>query len=176
MSKFKIGDKVKEKSTGDIGVISHRPVWADPDDVTTGSTSGCTRYIEEDALEIVSDINLKAMLTNGRRVKLRNGKMYTVVDNALMFLDDSRTCGMGWASGSVTDSYNNDLHNKHSKNYDVVGVYEKPEFVLNYFNYQSPTKILWQREEKTAKQLQLEALQKQAQDVADAIKKLRDEE
>ena len=124
--------------------------------------------------ELVADVSLKDLLTNGRRVKLRNGAMYTVVDGALIRPVDTKL-KLAWVS---INDLGKDLIvvNPKDPEWDVMEVYEKPGLVVEYFEYYVPTEVIWQRKEKTAKQLQLEALQKQAQDVADAIKNLQDEE
>jgi hypothetical protein len=113
------------------------------------------------------------MLTNGRRVKLRNDTMFTVLDGALI---DFKADDCNSQSNNFQGSYKENLTHLRNTDFDIVSIYERPLRLASYFNYCYTTNMLWQREEKTAKQLQLEALQKQAQAVADAIKKLQDEE
>jgi len=204
MTKFNIGDKVKVVDNGEsystyqtwatkygmknyvsgdfmyasngtiatvIAVGSHLRDNA----ILTGirTESGQEYILGECGLELVSRANLKDMLTNGRRVKLRNDTMFTVLDGALI---DFKADDCNSQSNNFQGSYKENLTHLRNTDFDIVSIYERPPCVASYFNYCYTTDMLWQREEKTAKQLQLEALQKQAQDVADAIKKLQDEE
>lgn len=203
MSKFKIGDKVKVVDAGRTYTTYN--AWAKKHGLTNyaGRPRDCMTYngligvivavvhsatergyligiraedgkeyiVEDCGLELVTDVNLKDLLTNGRRVKLRNGTMYTVVDGALIRPEDTKL-KLAWVSTNDLG----EIIGTNSPEWDVMEVYEKPKLVVEYFEYYVPTKVIWQRKEKTAKQLQLEALQKKAQDVADAIEKLRDEE
>jgi len=138
--------------------------------------SGQEYILGEWGLELVSRANLKDMLTNGRRVKLRNGEMYTVIDRFLVkpLYSPITEELVGMAIDNVLSE---NLTHKYGSEYDVVSIYERYNNNVNlYFCHNLITDLIWQREEKSAKQLQLEALQKQAQEVADAIKKLQDEE
>jgi hypothetical protein len=137
--------------------------------------NGDEYIIEDKGLELISP-SLKSMLTNGRRVKLRNGEMYTVIDRFLVKPLYSPVTEelVGMAIDNVLSE---NLTHKYGSEYDVVSIYERYNNNVNlYFCHNLMTDLIWQRKEKTAKQLQLEALQKQAQAVADAIKKLQDEE
>ena len=175
MSNFFIGDKV---------ITTKQGVWYEPGEVFTlkeryiseWSTGWFVKEKDDSHFVHEEDIELypKSLLTNGRRVKLRNGNMYTVVDGALIRPADTEL-KLSWVS---INGLGKDLLAVKPKdpNLDVMEVYEKPKLVVEYFEYYAPTEVIWQREEKTAKQLQLEELQKKAQDVADAIKKLQDEE
>ena len=118
----------------------------------------------------------KLMLQNGMRVKLRNGCMYTYIDG---YFTNISPVGNGLVYLSEVDSWADDLHYYKGvdveSEWDVVEIFAAPN-IYDYFNYKIKARSLWAREEKSAKQLQLEALQKQAQEVVDAIKKLQDEE
>ena len=138
--------------------------------------NGDEYIIEDKGLELISP-SLKSMLTNGRRVKLRNGRVFVMLEGVPVAMT---------RNGNVLDHiyaikyWDNGLtHPKTCSDHadwDVMEIYEAPKEIWYYFKDSEPTALLWQREEKTAKQLQLEELQKQAQAVADAIKKLQDEE
>ena len=177
MDKFNIGDKV---------ITTKQGGWYEPGEVFTLKE----RYIgewntdwfveEKDTSWFISERNielcLKSLLTNGRRVKLRNGEMYTVIDRFLVkpLYNPITEELVGMAIDNVLSE---NLTHKYGSEYDVVNIYERyNNNVALYFCHNLITDLIWQREEKTAKQLQLEALQKQAQDVAEAIKKLQDEE
>lgn len=118
----------------------------------------------------------KSMLQNGMRVKLRNGCMYTYIDG---YFTNISPVGNGLVYLSEVDSWADDLQYYRGvdveSEWDVIEIFAAPN-IYDYFKYKIKTRSLWVREEKSAKQLQLEALQKQAQEVADAIKKLQDEE
>lgn len=206
MSKFKIGDKVKVIDDGKShfmcgGWAEHHgmtnyvssyvslpsngfvgEVVAQGFHLETGreyligirGEDGREFIVEDRGLELAAESSLKAMLTSGRRVKLRNGNMYTVVDGALI-RPAATKLKLSWVS---INDLGKDLLSVYPKDpaWDVMEVYEKPKLVVEYFEYHVPTEVIWKREEKTAKQLQLEKLQKKAQDVADAIKKLQDAE
>ena len=138
--------------------------------------SGQEYILGEWGLELVSHANLKDMLTNGRRVKLRNDIMYTYIDG---YFTNISPVGNGLVYLSEVATWADDLHYYRGvdveSEWDVVEIFAAPN-IYDYFNYKIKARSLWTRKEKSAKQLQLEALQKQAQDVADAIKKLQDEE
>ena len=110
------------------------------------------------------------------RVKLRNGCMYTYIDG---YFTNISPVGNGLVYLSEVASWADDLHYYRGvdveSEWDVVEIFTAPN-IYDYFNYKIKTRLLWTRKEKSAKQLQLEALQKQAQEVVDAIKKLQDEE
>ena len=131
--------------------------------------------IDERGVEMVHS-SLKSMLTNGRRVKLRNNIMYTYIDG---YFTNISPVGNGLVYLSEVATWADDLHYYRGvdveSEWDVVEIFTAPN-IYDYFNYKIKTRSLWTRKEKSAKQLQLEALQKQAQDVADAIKNLQDEE
>lgn len=177
MPKFKAGDKVRVVSVQSEGLWYADKIGKE---FTVGSYTDGEFYLVEEAgpgiwakdLELVT--TPKTMLKNGMRVKCRNGNMYTVVDGALLRPADTKL-KLSWVS---INDLGKDLLAVNPKDpaWDVMEVYEKPRLVVEYFEYYAPTEVIWQREEKTSKQLQLEALQKQAQDVVDAIKKLQDEE
>lgn len=118
----------------------------------------------------------KSMLQNGMRVKLRNGLMYTYIDG---YFTNISPVGNGLVYLSEVASWSDDLHYYRGtiveSEWDVVEIFTAPN-IYDYFNYKIKARSLWTRKEKSAKQLQLEALQKQAQEVADAIKNLQDEE
>ena len=118
----------------------------------------------------------KSMLQNGGRVKLRNNKMYTYIDG---YFTNICPYGNGLEYLSEVAIWADDLHYYEGidveSEWDVMEIFAAPN-VYDYFNYKVKTRSLWTRKEKSAKQLQLEALQKQAQEVADAIKNLQDEE
>ena len=120
--------------------------------------------------------SLKSMLQNGVRVKLRNNKLYTYIDG---YFTNICPTGNGLVYLSEVATWTDDLQHYRSvgveSEWDVVEIFTAPK-VYDYFNYKVKTRSLWTRKEKSAKQLQLEALQKQAQEVADAIKNLQDEE
>jgi len=138
--------------------------------------SGQEYILGEWGLELVSRVNLKDMLTNGRRVKLRNNIMYTYIDG---YFTNISPVGNGLVYLSEVATWADDLHYYRGvdveSEWDVVEIFAAPN-IYDYFNYKIKARSLWTRKEKSAKQLQLEALQKQAQEVADAIKNLQDEE
>ena len=121
-------------------------------------------------------ITTKNMLQNGVRVKLRNGCIYTYIDG---YFTNISPVGNGLVYLSEVVTWSDDLHYYGGvdveSEWDVVEIFTAPN-IYDYFNYKIKTRSLWTRKEKSAKQLQLEALQKQAQEVVDAIKKLQDEE
>lgn len=118
----------------------------------------------------------KSMLQNGMRVKLRNNIIYTYIDG---YFTNISPVGNGLVYLSEVATWADDLHYYRGvdveSEWDVVEIF-KATNIYDYFNYKIKAKSLWTRKEKSAKQLQLEALQKQAQEVADAIKNLQDEE
>lgn len=121
-------------------------------------------------------VTIKNMLQNGMRVKLRNGCMYTYIDG---YFTNISPAGNGLVYLSEVDSWADDLQYYRGvdveSEWDVMEIFAKVN-IYDYFNNKIKGRVIWKREEKSAKQLQLEALQKQAQEVADAIKKLQDEE
>lgn len=205
MNKFKIGDTVKvvdedqcystydqwaEKHNmkeflsdvydnhicnGTVGtVIAHGEHLKDNDYLYGIRTKEGKEYIMSyKGLEKV-DNSIKSKLKSGDRLVARNGIVYIVFDNKMVRK----------VSWNTLDAYNDDLEAECvnlGSQFDIIKVY-RPSIIVAMVNFdfeQFPSKnaeLLWEREEKSAKQLQLEPLQKQAQKVADVIKKLQDEE
>lgn len=205
MNKFKIGDTVKvvnedhNYSTYDLWaeahgmkeylsneynnvcegttgvVIAHgKHLGGDSDYLYGIRTKEGKEYIMSyEGLEKV-DNSIKSKLKSGDRLVARNGNVYII-------FDDKIVRKVSW---NELEAYNDDLEVKNinlGSQFDIMKVY-RPSCAIAMVNFdfeQFPSKnaeLLWEREEKSAKQLQLEALQKQAQEVADAIKKLQDEE
>lgn len=185
MSKFKAGDKVKIISCdkeyywyvdkiGEIYTIVEYSFDTRCYTVEESKMSICENDLE---LELASTNDLKNILKNGVRVKCSNGEMFTLIDGVFMhpsenYYTGNYYTGVGWLctvddfleySGIVGDEW------------DIVEIYDRPDSVIHYFAYDCrPTKLLWQRNEKSPQQLELEKLQEQVQNLADRIKMLQE--
>ena len=176
MNKFKIGDKV-------VVVSRFKDSWYGEEHFNRIFTikeihkTYCTfEELDEYGGFVLEHIKYaaqapKSMLQNGMRVKLRNNIMYTYIDG---YFTNTNPVGYGLEYLSEVAIWSDDLHYVESE-WDVMEIFAKVN-IYNYFNNNVKGRVIWKREEKSAKQLQLEALQKQAQEVADAIKNLQDEE
>lgn len=177
MNKFNIGDKV---------VTTDQGGWYEAGEVFT-LTKPYKDYgwytLEKGEGFFVDTVKIKHynqppknILQNGMRVKLRNNSMYTYIDG---YFTNISPVGNGLVYLSEVATWADDLHYYRGvdveSEWDVVEIF-KATNIYDYFNYKIKARSLWTRKEKSAKQLQLEALQKQAQEVADAIKNLQDEE
>lgn len=177
MSKFKTGDKVKIISCDKEGYWYVDKIGEIYTIVEYISDARCYSVEEskmsicENDLELASTNDLKNILKNGVRVKCRSGEMFTLIDD--VFVQPSpRNYTMSWLctvnnfleySGIVGDEW------------DIVEIYDRPDSVIYYFAYDyRPTKLSWQRNEKSPQQLELEKLQEQAQNLADRIKMLQE--
>lgn len=114
----------------------------------------------------------KNMLQNGMRVKLRNGCMYTYIDG---YFTNISPVGNGLVYLSEVASWADDLY--YYKGVDVESEWDVMEIfaqvnIYDYFNYKIKTRSLWTRKEKSPEQIELEALQQQAQDIANRIQAL----
>ncbi len=181
MSKFKIGDKV-------VVVSRFKDSWYGEEHFNRIFTikeihKTCCKFEELDeyggfVLDHIKHAAQvpKSILQNGMRVKLRNNSMYTYIDG---YFTNISPVGNGLVYLSEVATWADDLHYYRGvdveSEWDVVEIF-KATNIYDYFNYKIKARSLWTRKEKSAKQLQLEALQKQAQEVADAIKNLQDEE
>jgi hypothetical protein len=72
-----------------------------------------------------------------------------------------------------TDNYNDDLTSKLSKKFDIMQVYN---FSDNFFEISiEQRELLWERIEKSPRQLKLEELETKQREIADEMAKLRKE-
>lgn len=158
MNQFKAGDKV---------ITTQEGGWYEPGETYTlteqyrdkgwfTKEQGGGLFLSAGKIQLLPP---KHLLTNGRRVLLRNGKMWTVIDNALVnFVGKSKA----WSSANIQDRYNDDLthfNSCYSSNFDIMEVFEKPKAVVAYFDYDTETPSLWKREEKSEAEKQLEEIQ-----------------
>jgi hypothetical protein len=183
MSKFNIGDKVITTKQGiwyDVGEVFTltKPYHDTYNNQLKGfhtEEKGGRFFISLENMTLCK-LSLKSMLQNGMRVKLRNNLMYTYIDG---YFTDIKITKDGLNYLSEVESWADDLRYYRGvdveSEWDVMEIFAKVN-IYDYFNNNVKGRVIWKREEKSAKQLQLEALQKQAQEVADAIKKLQDEE
>ena len=180
MSNFKSGDKVIiTKKTGwyEVGetYTLTKPFYSSHGDGWHTLEKGGEYFIHIENMKPYFT-SPKSMLQNGMRVKLRNGCMYTYIDGYFTNIKITKD-GLNYLS--EVDSWADDLCYYRGvdveSEWDVMEIFAKVN-IYDYFNNNVKGRVIWKREEKSAKQLQLEALQKQAQEVADAIKKLQDEE
>ena len=174
MSEFKAGDKVVATATGG---------WYDVGDVLTLTKpyKDYGWYTVEKGEGFFVDIakikhykqSPKDMLKNGMRVKLRNGLLYTYIDGYFTNINTKKD-GLNYLSevAEWKDNLSYYLDGEECM-WDVMEIFAATP-IYDYFNYKIETKSLWKRVEKTAEQLELEALQQQAQYIANRIKVLQD--
>lgn len=173
MNNFKSGDKV---------ITTEHCGWYEVGEVFTLTKpyKDCGWYTLEkgegyfvDATKIERyNQSLKDMLQNGVRVKLRNGLMYTYIDG---YFANINTTKDGLSYLSEVESWTNDLHyHKYvaESEWDVMEIFAKVN-IYDYFNNEIKGRSIWKREEKTPEQIELEALQQQAQDIANRIQVLQ---
>lgn len=176
MSEFKSGDKVITTTQGgwygegEVFTLKepYECMYCTADGWTT-EEKGEWRFIHTENMKLLKQ-SPKDMLKNGRRVLLRNGVMFTVLDGELTRMYDDNCSVLGWTS---LNNMNDNLEQPYNPNFTIMKIYEAP-WVCHYFNYNVATELLWEREEKTAEQIELESLQQQALDIANRIKALQD--
>lgn len=202
MSKFEIGDKIEvidsgkayitdpawaawhglknyrnstplAPSKGTIGTVMAQGLHGDVDIMLVGirTDDGQDYIIAEDGLELAAP-SVHSLLTNGNRVRLRNGKMFTIIDDALVSLDDNWGLVLKHQSATVSQSYNEVGNNWFRKEFDIVQIYARPASVASYFNYDAITDTIWTREEKTESEKQLKVVQDQIQTLTEQAIKL----
>ena len=97
------------------------------------------------------------MLQNGMRVKLRNGCMYTYIDG---YFTNISPVGNGLVYLSEVASWADDLHYYKGvdveSEWDVVGIFAK-RLIFTIISIKIKGRSLWAREEKSAKQIELES-------------------
>lgn len=179
MSEFKAGDKVVATATGGwykVGEVftlkePYKGVYIETHGWKT-EEKGDGYFIHAEDMELLKP-SPKAMLKNGMRVKLRDGSLYTYIDG---YFTNINTKKDGLDCLSKVDTWKDNLIyclDGEECMLDVMEIFAASE-IYDYFSYKIETESLWKRVEKTAGQLELEALQQQAQDIADRIKALQD--
>lgn len=176
MSEFKSGDKVITTTQGgwyregEVFTLKepYECIYCTADGWTT-EEKGEWRFIHTENMKLLKQ-SPKDMLKNGRRVLLRNGAVFTVLDGELTRMYDDNCAVLDWTS---LNNMNDNLEQPYNPDFTIMKIYEAP-WVCHYFNYNVATELLWEREEKTAEQIELESLQQQALDIANRIKALQD--
>ncbi len=103
---------------------------------------------------------------------MRNGNMWTVIDGVFVRLEPAVSHGMTWCK-CITDL--DDSLKTEYYNLDVMEIYAAPSHVVEYFEYNVPTKLIWKRNEKSEAELRLEAMQKQMKELQENMDKLQQE-
>lgn len=169
MREFKIGDKVIATKQGgwyEIGeVFTLTKPYKDYGWHTEEKGEG--HFIHSANMELYKP-SPKSMLQNGRRVKYRNGQMFTVMDGVLITPANS-SLQLCWTD---IEHPTDDLAYKNNSEWDIMEIFEKPKMVVEYFEYHVPTKTLWKREEQTESEKQLKILQEQIQTLTEQAIKL----
>ena len=114
----------------------------------------------------------KDMLQNGMRIKCRNGLMYTYIDG---YFTNISVSGVGLTYLSEVESWSDDL--RFYKNtgleseWDVMEIYAKVN-IYDYFNNKIKGRVIWEREEKSESEKELEILQQQIESLTQQAIKL----
>ena len=112
------------------------------------------------------------MLQNGMRIKCRNGLMYTYIDG---YFTNISVSGVGLTYLSEVESWSDDL--RYYKNtgleseWDVMEIYAKVN-IYDYFNNKIKGRVIWEREEKSESEKELEILQQQIESLTQQAIKL----
>lgn len=175
MSEFKAGEKVITTKQGGwykVGEVFTltKPYFGENIAGWHTEEQGEGWFIRLDSMKLYQP-NLKSMLQNGMRVKLRNGGVHTVVDGNFASIEDNRLF-WGLELSRLKDDLSYRTEYNEFRQYDVMEIYEKPLSFGDYFDYDVKTKPLWKREEETESEKQLKILQEQIQTLTEQAIKL----
>lgn len=115
--------------------------------------------------ENIRSITPKEMSKNGMRVMCRNNSMWTYIDGHFTCIGEL-TPRLSWLS--EFEKWTDDLsrfNNVHS-DWDVMEIGEAPP-IYYYFDYSRATPVIWEREEKSKAEKQLEEIQANIQSLTE---------